>query len=76
MKTLKSYKATLDTGAGGETTIEAQDISQAKRLAVKWAEAGDWTSTESHIIRIYDADTDEFLGEERVTIEANTQEPD
>lgn len=74
MRNAKSYKVTLDTGEGGETTIEAQNESQAFRLAWKWAEAGDWSVKETHIIRLYDAETDEFLGEQRAVLEATVVE--
>ena len=39
---MQQYSAVIDGGEGGETTLEAESLSEALELATEWTREGDW----------------------------------
>lgn len=66
--TTKTYNASIDGGALGETTVQAVSLKDALVQAINWAEEGDWPAEGGDItVRVWTEDEDGDIDEERET---------
>lgn len=59
-----NYEASIDSGEGGTTTIQAATVTEAMGKATEWAKGGEWKQDGTVIVRVKGPD-----GEDREDVE-------